>query len=106
MMQMPGSTLSHQRPTIRLCLPSDSISPQAGSGGGTPTPRKDSDASVMMTTPSIKVPSTMAELMTLGRMCRYMIVHFEQPARSEERRVGKECSAEGEGGQRIRISEI
>jgi hypothetical protein len=34
----------------------------------------------MITTPSIKLPSTIAELMTLGRMWRVMIVHFEQPA--------------------------
>ena len=34
----------------------------------------------MMTTPSISVPSTMAELMTLGRMWRRMIVRLEQPA--------------------------
>src|SRR5437762_6433698 len=80
MMQQPGKMVSHQRPTIRLCLPSESINPQAGCGGGTPTPRKDSVASVMMTTPTISVPSTMAELMTLGRMWRRMIVHFEQPA--------------------------
>src|SRR5438309_2943951 len=80
MMQQPGKMVSHHRPTIRLCLPSDSISPQAGCGGGTPTPRKDSVASVMMTTPSISVPITTAELITFGRICRRMIVHFEQPA--------------------------
>ena len=54
--------------------------PHAGFGGGTPTPRKDSAASVTMTTPSISVPRTIAELSTLGRMWRRMIVHFEQPA--------------------------
>src|SRR6185503_5450950 len=69
MMQMPGSTVSHQCPTIRPCLPSDIIRPQAGLGGGTPTPRNDSAASVTITTPSISVPSTVAELTTLGRMC-------------------------------------
>ena len=54
--------------------------PQAGCGGGTPTPRKDSEASVTITTPSISVASTIAEFTTFGRMCRRMIVHFEQPA--------------------------
>ena len=61
-------------------MPSAIIRPQAGLGGGTPTPRKDSDASVTITTPSISVASTMAELMTLGRMWRHMISDFEQPA--------------------------
>jgi len=80
MMQQPGSTLSHQRPTIKLCLPSESISPQAGWGGGTPTPRNDSVASAMITTPSSREPSTMAVLRMFGRMWRSMIVNFEQPA--------------------------
>jgi hypothetical protein len=61
-------------------LPSASISPHAGLGGGTPTPRKDRAASVTMTTPSMRVPRTMAEFSTLGRMWRRMIVFFEQPA--------------------------
>ena len=61
-------------------LPSASISPQAGFGGGTPTPRKESDASVTMTTPSISVASTIPELTTFGRMCRRMIVRLLQPA--------------------------
>ncbi len=56
------------------------MSPQAGWGGGTPTPRNDNVASVMITTPSIRLASTIAELTTLGRICRDMIVHFEQPA--------------------------
>src|SRR5256885_12514445 len=56
--------------------------PHAGLGGGTPTPRNDSDASVTMTTPSMSVASTMAELSTFGRMWRRMIVRLEQ--RSEE----------------------
>src|SRR5687768_18511088 len=67
MMQHPGSTVSHQYPAIRPFFPSASMRPQAGSGGGTPTPRKDSAASVTMTTPSMRVPSTMAEFSTLGR---------------------------------------
>src|SRR5213596_2665241 len=50
------------------------MSPHAGLGGGTPTPRNESDASVTMTTPSMSVASTMAELSTFGRMWRRMIV--------------------------------
>ena len=61
-------------------MPSASINPHAGWGGGTPTPRKERAASWTMTTPSMRVPSTMAELSTLGRMCLRMIVRLEQPA--------------------------
>src|SRR6266508_2453279 len=50
---------------------------------GTPTPRKESVASAMIAWPSCRVASTMAELITLGRMWRRMIVHFEQPATTE-----------------------
>src|SRR5436309_7635627 len=38
-----------------------SISPHAGFGGGTPTPRNESAASVTMTTPSMSVASTIDE---------------------------------------------
>ena len=34
----------------------------------------------MMTTPSISVASTMAELMTFGRIWRHMMTRREQPA--------------------------
>jgi len=70
MMQTPGSTLSHQRPTIKLCLPSDSISPQAGSGGGTPTPRKESEASVMMAVVIASEAWTMMLAVRFGEMWR------------------------------------
>src|ERR671935_156570 len=53
--------------------------PHAGFGGGTPTPRNDSAASVTMTMPSISVARTTAELTTFGRMWRFMIVRLEQP---------------------------
>jgi len=46
------------------------MSPHAGCGGGTPTPRNESAASVTMTTPSMRVASTMDEFTTLGRMWR------------------------------------
>ena len=73
-------------------LPSASISPQAGLGGGTPTPRKDSAASVTITTPSMRVPSTIAELMTLGRMWRRMMVHLEHPATMARRTNSRSLS--------------
>src|SRR3990172_9214853 len=40
MIHRPGSTLSHQYPAMSPDFPSESISPHAGSGGATPTPRK------------------------------------------------------------------
>ena len=68
------------------------MSPQAGLGGGTPTPRKDSAASVTMTTPSISVARTIAVLSTLGRMCRRMIVRFEHPATMARRTKSRSLS--------------
>src|SRR5262249_11554788 len=65
----PGKIVSHQSPTISIERPSASIEPHAGWGAGTPTPRKDSDASAMMTTPIVRLASTIAELSTFGTMC-------------------------------------
>ena len=62
--------VSHQSPTISMERPSASIEPQAGCGGGTPTPRKLSDASAMITTPMVRLASTIAEFITFGRMWR------------------------------------
>src|SRR3989442_4650462 len=92
MMQTPGSTVSHQYPAIMPFLPSASMRPQAGLGGGTPTPRNDSAASVTMTTPSISVPSTMAEFSTLGRMWRRMIVRLVQLATMARRTKSRSLS--------------
>src|SRR5215469_6998866 len=69
-MPSPGNTVSHQSPTISIERPSASIEPQAGSGGGTPTPRKLREASAMMTTPIVRLASTIVEFSTLGRMWR------------------------------------
>src|SRR5580765_7532277 len=80
MMQRPGKIVSHQSPTISIERPSASIEPQAGSGGGTPTPRNDSDASAMITTPIVRLASTMAEFKTFGRMWRRITRVREAPA--------------------------
>ena len=56
------------------------MSPHAGFGGGTPTPRNERVASAMMTTPSWSEARTMTVFRTFGRMWRFMIVHLEQPA--------------------------
>ena len=68
------------RPTISIDRPSASIEPQAGSGGGTPTPRKLSEASAMITTPIVRLASTIAEFSTLGRMWRKITRVREPPA--------------------------
>src|SRR5437588_326843 len=68
---------------LRRRRPSASIDPQAGSGGGTPTPRNDSEASAMMTTPIVREASTIVELSTLGRMWRKMTRAELAPAISD-----------------------
>ena len=47
---MPGNTASHQAMRISS-VPRVSIPPQVGMSGGTPTPRNDRDASIMMAKP-------------------------------------------------------
>src|SRR5207245_635428 len=79
-MQRPGNTVSHHWPAIRVGRASASMSPQAGWGGGTPTPRKLSDASAMMTTPMVRLASTVAVFMTFGRMCRLITRSLLAPA--------------------------
>src|SRR5215469_13460317 len=79
-MPRPGNTVSHQSPTISIDRPSASIEPQAGSGGGTPTPRKLSEASAMMTTPIVRLASTIVEFNTLGGMWRKITRAREPPA--------------------------
>ena len=48
---------------------SDSMPPQVGCGGGTPSPRNDRLASVRITVESPVVATTMMVGSTLGRMC-------------------------------------
>jgi hypothetical protein len=67
-------------PTIRVERPSESISPQAGSGGGTPTPRNDSEASAMITTPIVRLANTIAVFSTFGRMCLTITRRLDAPA--------------------------
>ena len=76
----PGNTVSHHWPAISVGRASESIRPHAGWGGGTPTPRKLSDASAMMTTPTVRLASTVAVFMTLGRMCRLITRSLLAPA--------------------------
>src|SRR5712692_3297376 len=79
-MQSPGNTVSHHCPAIKVERASESMRPQAGCGGGTPTPRKLSEASAMMTTPTVRLASTVAVFMTFGRMCRLITRSLLAPA--------------------------
>ncbi len=73
MMQSPGKTDIHHLPAMSGPRPSDIIKPQAGFGGGTPTPRKLSEASMMIATPMVKLKSTITVFMTLGKMWSWMM---------------------------------
>src|SRR6266566_5121374 len=92
-MHSPGNTVSHHWPAIKVGRASESMRPHAGSGGGTPTPRKLSDASAMMTTPTVRLASTVAVFMTFGRMCFLITRSLLAPAisasftKSRSRRV-------------------
>src|SRR6185369_7388649 len=79
-MQTPGNTVSHHWPAIKVGRASESMRPHAGWGGGTPTPRKLSDASAMMTTPTVRLASTVAVFMTFGRMWRLITRSLLAPA--------------------------
>ena len=47
----PGNSTSHQGGTMPALSASASMLPQVGAGGGMPTPRKPSEASMMIATP-------------------------------------------------------
>ena len=51
-MQMPGKISSHHLPSINDSRSWAIMSPHDGSGGGTPTPRKLNDASMITATPT------------------------------------------------------
>src|SRR5262249_50965163 len=78
-MPMPGKTGSHHRPSISDSRSWAIMRPHDGSGGGTPTPRKLSDASMMTAMPTCKLNSTMTVFMTLGMRCRKMMVSLPIP---------------------------
>ena len=82
MMASPGKTVSHQRPVSSVGRASASMEPQAGAGGGTPTPRKLRDASAMMTTPMVRLASTMVVFITLGTIWRIITRNLLAPATS------------------------
>jgi len=72
MIAIPGQKLNHQA-VARYILPSPTIKPQAGVGGGIPTPKKLKDDSSKMTNAVWSVIRTRRLGTTLGKMCRMMI---------------------------------
>ena len=92
-MQIPGKTANHHRPSMRASRSWAIIRPQEGSGGGTPTPRKLRDASMMTATPTCRLKSTMTVFMTLGTRCRQMILDFLTPLISASRTKSRSRSA-------------
>ena len=72
-MHRPGATVNVHLWDINVGLASANMLPQVGVGGGTPTPKKLSEASKMTATPTVKLNRTMAVLVTFGRMCLNMM---------------------------------
>src|SRR5262249_57890820 len=71
----PGNTTIHQAPDGRYALPVRTSVPSEGEGGGLPTPRKDSVASVRIAFPSPMVAMTTMGPITLGSTCETRIAH-------------------------------
>ena len=66
----PGKIVIHHSPENRKSLPMRISVPSEGWVGGTPTPRKDSVASVMIATPRWSVAITSTGPSTLGSTWR------------------------------------
>jgi hypothetical protein len=73
MMHKPGKTDIHHFPAINGPRPSDIMSPHDGVGGGTPTPKKLKDASMIIATPMVKLNSTITVFVTLGTICHQIM---------------------------------
>src|SRR6266853_7023181 len=75
LMARPGKTTSQGAVRTYSAADSESMRPQEGCGSGTPSPRKESDASVRIAEPSCAVASTISGASVLGRMCRTAMRH-------------------------------
>src|SRR5205814_1016380 len=75
----PGKKTIHHSPENRKSLPMRIIVPSDGEVGGTPTPRKDSVASVMIAVATWMVASTSTGPITLGSTWRRMMRNDETP---------------------------
>ena len=75
---MPGKKDIHHAVSTRF-LPSDTITPQDGVGGGMPSPRKLNVASVIIIIPTDKVIIMINGLIMFGKICLIMILNEELP---------------------------
>ena len=75
----PGKTVIHQSPDCRTSLPRRISVPSDGWVEGSPTPRKESVASVMMARPRLMVAITSTGPVTLGSTWRTMIRTGDRP---------------------------
>src|ERR1700750_3369618 len=73
-------TRTHQYPSWYQPVASLIIDPQSAVGGGTPTPRNDSDASATIASGISNVAYTMTWAITFGRMSTNMIRHGPAPS--------------------------
>src|SRR5690606_6521988 len=76
---MPGKIAIHHSPENRKLLPMRMSVPSEGWEGGSPTPRNESVASVMIASTRLIVASTRTGPMTFGSTCRNMIARAERP---------------------------
>ena len=77
-MAKPGIVEIHQA-SAKKSLPSATIEPQAGVGGGTPAPKKLKVDSTSITMLTWRVATTIRVLMTPGKMWVMMMRGFDAP---------------------------
>src|SRR5262249_7761517 len=75
----PGNTVIHHSPERRNSLPTRIRVPREGWVGGTPTPRKERVASMMMATAMLMVAMTSTGPMTFGSTCASMMASGRRP---------------------------
>ena len=77
-MHTPGKKETHHA-SLMNALPSLTIAPHAGVGGGMPAPRKLRIASVRINYPTRNVAMTITVLMTPGKICQISIRKVDAP---------------------------
>ncbi len=75
----PGKTVAHQPPVSTMFLPSAMTLPQDGSGGRTPAPMKDSEASNTMASATWTVQNTSTGAAQLTATCRSTMCGVRAP---------------------------
>ncbi len=78
-MSRPGKTVAHQPPMRTMFLPSAMTLPQDGSGGRTPAPMKESDASKTMASATCTVQKTRMGAAQFTATCRMRMCGVRAP---------------------------